>query len=110
MGKWGKRRKPYNGSGYSHHRKETRPEYYKIYDSFRKIVRKRDKQTCQMPGCGCKKKLQVHHILRWADAPHLRYEERNGILLCKDCHDLIKNKEHFYIEMFTRIVEQKYQK
>lgn len=74
------------------------------YKKFRKNVTKRDKNTCQMPGCGSKKKLQVHHIRPWSKAASLRYEESNGITLCKQCHDSIKNKEHFYEPMFIEIV------
>jgi hypothetical protein len=102
-------RKKYNGSGWSSARHRSDRGYEgKAYTDFRKIVRKRDKNKCQMPGCRGRKRLQVHHIIRWTDSPHLRYEERNGILLCKNCHDLIKNQEAYYIELFSRIVEQKY--
>jgi 5-methylcytosine-specific restriction endonuclease McrA len=79
-----------------------------LYKKFCWEIRKRDKYKCNMPGCSSKSLLQVHHIIRWADSPHLRYEPRNAILLCRKCHDSIKNKEVYYIEMFMRIIEEKY--
>lgn len=103
-----KRRGKYNGSGFDAVYHRSSRDYDKVYAKFRKIVRKRDKNKCQMPGCKAKKELQVHHVMLWADCPNLRYEPRNGILLCKKCHQFIKNKEHHYIELFTRIVNEKY--
>lgn len=91
--------------GHYRSRKDSR-NYDEKYAKFRKEVRKRDKNHCQMPGCQARKALEVHHILRWADCPHLRYEIRNGISLCKSCHDSIKNCEELYIELFTKIVER----
>lgn len=80
---------------------------YKVLKKFKKAVRARDK-TCRMPGCKSKEYCQVHHILRWADCPRLRYEPKNGILLCKSCHNSIKGKESNYIELFLKIVERSY--
>lgn len=74
------------------------------YEEFRKAVRKRDQYRCRMPGCKCKKRLQVHHIRRWAISRILRYEISNGITLCYACHKSIKNQEHLYEAMFTEIV------
>lgn len=76
----------------------------KEYKQFRKDVTKRDNYTCKMPGCGSRVRLQVHHIRPWSKASSLRYEESNGITLCKKCHDSIKNKEHFYESMFIEII------
>jgi hypothetical protein len=77
------------------------PEYKK----WRAAVRKRDKQTCKMPGCTTpKKKVVVHHIKRWVDYPELRFVVSNGICLCSNCHYKIKDKEQMYEEMFMRII------
>lgn len=75
------------------------PEYFE----WRKKVLKRDKHKCRFPGCK-KRAKQVHHILRWADAPSLRYEVSNGISLCWACHYNIRNQEHLYVELFIRII------
>lgn len=70
-----------------------------------KKVRKRDKMTCQM----CKKKktaraLQIHHIIRWADNPALRYDMGNLISLCKPCHYSIRNQESIWAPYFINIL------
>ena len=72
-------------------------------------VRARDKMTCQL----CKKKktartLQIHHILRWADMPSLRYDIHNLISLCRPCHKSIKNKESIYATYFMSIISGKF--
>lgn len=79
-----------------------------IYKNFRKEVRRRDK-VCQFPNCGSCAKLHVHHIIGWASSFSLRYQPRNGILLCKKHHDSIKGHEVNYIETFNRIVAKKYE-
>jgi 5-methylcytosine-specific restriction endonuclease McrA len=33
-------------------------------------------------------RLQVHHILNFAQYPELRFAEENGVVFCKDCHNL----------------------
>ena len=76
-------------------------EPYKI---FRSKVRKRDGYKCKMPGCTCKKNLQVHHIRPWSKNIMLRYDISNGITLCKNCHKQITGKEHFYAQMFEDII------
>lgn len=74
------------------------------YAEFRKYVLKRDKYKCQMPECGSRKKLHVHHIKPWSKAAALRYDPLNGITLCKECHTLITGKESHYEVVFTEIV------
>lgn len=73
------------------------------YADWRKKIFQRDKK-CMMPGCNSKKRLQAHHIKRWADASSLRYDLSNGITLCKYCHDSIKNKESYYEALFWEII------
>lgn len=73
------------------------PEYAK----FRRLVRIRDGYKCQM--CGDNKKLKIHHIRRWADAPGLRFAISNGVTLCRSCHDKISGNEDSYRPMFSRI-------
>ena len=77
------------------------------YTEFRKEVLKRDKRKCQMPGCGSKKNLNVHHIKRWADAASLRFEPSNGITLCSYCHKSISGQELHYEPLFMEIIDAK---
>ena len=78
-----------------------------IYKAWRVAIFKRDSFRCQFPGCKCKTKLNAHHIIRWADAPMLRFEVTNGITLCKMHHQLISGAEHCYMELFGNIVRGK---
>lgn len=75
-------------------------------NELRAEVLKRDKNTCRM--CNKKKrKLQIHHIQRWADAISLRFEVSNCISLCSACHYSIRNKEVHYISYFYSILRKK---
>ena len=47
-------------------------------------VKARDNWTCQK--CGNTESLHAHHIKRWKDYRHLRYDVDNGITLCPPCH------------------------
>lgn len=76
------------------------PEYKK----FRVKVLKRDKFTCQM--CKSKKKLNVHHVMKWSSAASLRYDESNGITLCYKCHKDITGKESSYVNYFNEIIRR----
>ena len=59
-----------------------------------------------MPRCGYKRALNAHHIIRWADAPHLRFDEDNGITLCWKCHKEITGHEGQYAPLFMDIVRK----
>lgn len=83
-----------------------RNKFDPLYIDWRKEVLKRDKHKCQMPDCWKTKRLQAHHIYRWADAPYLRYEVSNGITLCSSCHYSIRNNEEYFINLFMSIVEE----
>jgi 5-methylcytosine-specific restriction endonuclease McrA len=72
------------------------------YKSFLKKVKQRDKYQCKM--CGCKKKLQVHHILEWSENPHLRYEVTNGITLCVECHKSIRYHEKTWALYLSNLI------
>lgn len=84
----------------------ARRNYDDNYKSFRKSVLSRDKHKCQFPGCKKKTKLEIHHIIRWADNYEFRFEPKNGICLCKFHHAFIKNKEGIYISLFQEIVKR----
>lgn len=77
------------------------------YIKWRKEVYKRDNFTCQWPGCSQKRKLNAHHIRKWADFPGLRFLVDNGITLCFMHHKMIKNMEEIYESVFNRIVASK---
>jgi len=49
-----------------------------------KIVKKRDKQQCQI--CGSKDNLITHHIFPKAEYPQLCLNVNNGVTLCRDHH------------------------
>ena len=55
------------------------------YKQWRESIFKRDDWTCQE--CGCKwKYLHPHHVKPFAYFPELRFDPKNGITLCVDCH------------------------
>jgi predicted restriction endonuclease len=74
------------------------------YKKWRKSIYSRDKYKCRWPNCCLKRKLNAHHIRKWADFPHLRFDINNGITLCKYHHDLIKGNEEIYETSFLRIL------
>jgi len=80
------------------------------YKKWRLTVLRRDLFTCQMPGCESHTKLRVHHILKWADYPQLRFNPDNGITLCKRCHDSIWGDEDRWIPLYIQIVAQRNRK
>jgi len=60
------------------------------YRRWRNSIFQRDRYQCQKCGAQCQKDgpvyLEAHHIKGWIKFPELRYEEKNGITLCKACH------------------------
>jgi len=59
-----------------------------------RLLRKRDGRICRK--CGERNGVMcADHILPWADFPELRYELRNGQIICQSCHNIktgIENK------------------
>lgn len=77
----------------------------KRYQDWRKAVIDRDCGTCQHPNCFYGgDKIQVHHIKRFANNPHLRYATYNGICLCPDHHKLVTGNEEAYELLYFKIV------
>lgn len=60
------------------------------FDLWRTAIFERDDYTCQL--CGKRGgKIQAHHIKSWARYPELRFDTKNGITLCIDCHKSTNN-------------------
>lgn len=60
-----------------------------------------------MPACpGTDKKLNAHHIKRWASNPTLRFVLANGITLCRTCHERVRGVEEDYEALFSGLVNQ----
>lgn len=74
-----------------------------VYKDWRNRVFKRDRYQCQMPQCGRKKKINAHHIRRWADSANLRFNTLNGITLCWSCHKKVTGDELRYEGLFIQI-------
>ena len=74
-----------------------------VYNDWRNRVFKRDRYQCQMPQCGRKKKINAHHIRRWADSANLRFNTLNGITLCWSCHKKVTGDELRYEGLFIQI-------
>ena len=51
-----------------------------------KEIRRRDGLTCIVCGATCCM-LHVHHLESWAGAPELRFDPRNLVTLCRECHE-----------------------
>lgn len=84
-----------------------RPEYKDPkFKQILKEVRKRDKYRCRFPGCKIKgaRRIQVHHIKRYAAFPGLRQNPHNLICLCKKHHKHITGKEAQYEELFFSLL------
>ena len=72
------------------------------YKEWRTSVYERDNYTCSM--CGeYNGWLQAHHIhpLHSAEDMYLVLDIRNGITLCRKCHEKIKGRENDYIDEFV---------
>ena len=74
-----------------------------VYKDWRNRVFKRDRYQWQMPQWGRKKKINAHHIRRWADSANLRFNTLNGITLCWSCHKKVTEDELRYEGLFIQI-------
>lgn len=85
--------------------RRNNPRYTDEYKNMCYIVRKRDKNKCQMPNCK-NRGQEVHHIMRWSDSYYNRLNSTNCILLCKKCHTKITGSEHIYAALFIKIIAE----
>ena len=66
----------------------------KAYQEWRTAVWKRDNFKCQMPNCKRNsRKLNAHHIIPLKENDSLKYDLKNGITLCVECHNMVKYKK-----------------
>lgn len=56
------------------------------YSYWRESVFSRDNYTCQKCNSSKGGNLQAHHVLNFSKYKDLRYDVKNGITLCEDCH------------------------
>ena len=87
--------------------KGHRPEYAtEEYQEWVRLVKERDSNRCQYPGCRKSRfGMQVHHILKWANNPMLRYDVNNGVCLCEYHHTkIVTGNEELYVQLFADIV------
>jgi 5-methylcytosine-specific restriction endonuclease McrA len=61
------------------------------YRQWRAAVIDRDNRTCQF--CASRKNLTAHHIVAASVDAELRYEIRNGITLCRNCHKVLERAQ-----------------
>lgn len=77
------------------------------YNEWRTMVFKRDNYLCQVCLDKSKNELRVHHLYSFADYPNLRFSINNGIVCCKQCHDLsFDNSFHRVYGTFHNTPEQ----
>ena len=96
----------------------------KQYKVLRLVVFKRDKFACKV--CGCKGKLEMHHITRFYDDLNdidfqgmkkqaiLNYvrkktfalNARNCITLCRACHDVITHYEGYWANFLMSLLKR----
>ncbi len=76
------------------------------YKKWRYEVFKRDKFKCKWPGCKKHKTLRAHHIMTWAEYPHMRFEIPNGITLCENHHKIVKDKESEFMRFLIGLIQK----
>jgi len=63
------------------------------YKKWRDVVYKKNYWTCFLCGKKCKKKdIIAHHLLSFSDYSQYRFEQNNGIVLCRSCHCKLHKK------------------
>jgi len=75
------------------------------FKQFMRQVWARDRGRCLR--CGAGGKLEIHHVLPVRAAPLLLLDHHHACLLCKSCHDLMRNKEHRYRAALMRKIKAK---
>lgn len=73
------------------------------YRAWRRAVLTRDRRCTN---CGSEKKLQAHHIVPASVCVDLRFDPRNGRLLCNRCHALDHMHQidpRFWLNLINRL-------
>lgn len=78
------------------------------YKQWRKEVRKRDRNICQLKDDTCSEKIITHHIIPWSINTELRYCVENGIVLCSNHHPKKRQDELEMIKTLQDIITMKY--
>ena len=60
--------------------------YSREYKEWREKVFRRDKYLCQQCFMGKGQYITAHHIKSFAHYPELRFDIKNGLTLCEECH------------------------
>jgi predicted restriction endonuclease len=55
-----------------------------------------DKYGSKCAECGTYYKLECHHIKGWEEHPELRFDVKNGVPLCYECH----KQKHEYLDQY----------
>lgn len=72
------------------------------YKAWRMEVYRRDHFSCV--SCGEKKSIVAHHIVAFSESKSLRFEENNGVTLCRTCHNATQGVEPAYLPTFFGMV------
>jgi hypothetical protein len=75
-----------------------------LYWTWRRLCLVRDNKQCKLLSGECSGKLEVHHIKRWSEHEHLRYDVSNGITLCHFHHPRTKEKENSMQDEFLSLI------
>ncbi len=67
------------------------------YNKWRDEVYKKDWYTCQCCGKSHKIIKHAHHLQNFSENKKLRYDVKNGILLCEECHSAVIEGGFHYI-------------
>lgn len=70
---------------------------------WRSAVFERDHFTCVI----CRRiggYLEAHHIIRYSISPERRLDVSNGVTLCVECHQAIKNREEQFQSYFLAVL------
>ena len=79
------------------------------YQSWRRKIFERDDYTCQMEGCGKRGgKIRAHHIKKFALYPDLRFDLRNGVVICEgcDCKKVVHREEKWEKYFFSNLTQR----
>lgn len=74
----------------------------KEYKEWRLAVLGRDKWECKI--CSKKKFLHVHHIKPYKTYKKLRTLLSNGIVLCRECHKILRYRELAFVSLFNNLI------